>query len=412
MAADIKYKVLVVVYNRNQVKLLKKYFTDLAEKVDVRFVKTADDAISAMQDSDRDVLLVEESLPDVNGLRFTEFIRQEYPATQVVLISETKQVDTVLKAIRGGAFDFLSFDLPIEELIDVIKRAGDQAIQERKKYVQDTVDQRKEITPKGEVQEHVKGMIVSVYSPKGGVGVSTLTSNLALALRAPEYDVSIVDCNLQFGDIAMLFNEVPRVSIMALASRVDYMDSKLIEDVMTLNRQSGVHILAAPTKIDLAETLSGEQLERVLVYLRDMYRYTIVNTDSHLDDITFSALGVADVVVLVVTQEITTIRAVRSFLDLWERSKLNRDRIMVVVNHFDQNNPLTPKKISESLKIPVNLSIPADHATMLKASNLGTPIIMSDSHSQISKSISSIADAVHLKILEFQEVSHSSVFKM
>jgi len=407
-----KISVLVVVYNRGQTKLLRKYFLDLSESTEVRFVKTSEDAITALQDSERDVIIVEESLPDINGLRFTEFLKQEYSTTQVLLISENKQVDVVLKAIRSGAYDFLSFDIPFNEFTEILQRAGDQAAVERKKLIQDLPETRKETPSQAKSDEHLPGCIVSVYSPKGGVGVSTIAANLALALRAPEHEVSIVDCNLQYGDIAILFNEVPRVSVLALAPRIEYLDSKLIEDVVTLNRQSGIHILAAPTRTDLSETLTGEQLERILIYMKDIYRYTIVNTNSHLDDVTFSALGIADVVVLTLTQEITAIKAARSFLDLWDRSKLNRDRIVIVINQYDVENPLTLKKISDSLKARVSLTIPEDKAMMLKHANLGTPVLLSDSNSTIGRALQSVADAVYLKVLDLKENSMPSVFKL
>lgn len=408
MKPGAKIKVLVVENNALYVKNLKKYLTAMENTLEVDYAKVAQDGLNILRSEEKDVVLVGENLPDLNGIKFTELIRQDNPGTQVIILSDQKQVDTVLKAIRSGALDFLTYDVNFEELSDAINRAGEAAYSERKKLFP-YINEPKRPESK-ENEERVVGNVVAVYSPKGGSGVSTISANLGLALRDANYDVSLVDGDLQFGDVALLFNEISRISLLNLAPRVDDLDTRLIEDVMIHHKSSGLYILSAPQKVDLSEAINGDQFCRIVEFMRGMYRYIIVNTHPLLNENSLAALDSADVIVLVMTQEITAIKAVRSFLDLWEGLKLNKDHIVLVINHYDKDNPLTPKKISDSLKIPVSVTIPEDRATMVKAANLGNPILLSDKNLPISQSISQVAEAVKTRLTEVQNVARTRLF--
>ncbi len=408
MKPGTKTKVLVVENNPLYTRNLKKYLQALENVLDVDFAKTGQDGLNILRSEEKDVVLLGENLPDLNGLKFTELIRQDNPGTQVIILSEQKQVDTVLKAIRSGALDFLTYDVSFEELSDAINRAAETASTERKKLFPYISESKKVET--GEGREHIIGNIITVYSPKGGAGVSTISANLGVALRDANYTVSLVDGDLQYGDVALLFNEISRISLLNLAPRVDDLDTQLIEDVMIHHKSSGLYILSAPQKVDLSESINGEQFCRILEFMRGMYRYTIVNTHPLLNENSLAALDSGDVIVLVMTQEITSIKAVRSFLDLWEGLKLNKDHILLVLNHYDKENPLTPKKISDSLKIPVSVTIPEDRSTMVKAANLGNPVLLSDKNLPVSQSISQVADAVKTRLAEVQNTSRTHLF--
>ncbi len=408
MEHSSKTKVLVVENNALYVKNLHKYLQAMDNSIEFDFAKTAQDGLNILRSEEKDVVLLGENLPDLTGLKLTELIRQDNPGTQVIILSEEKQVDAVLKAIRSGALDFLTYDVSFEELGRAIARAGEAAFTERKKlfpYISGAKKQENK-----ENGEQFLGNVIAVYSPKGGSGVSTVTANLSLALRDANYDVSLVDCDLQFGDVALLFNEVSRFSLLNLAPRVDDLDTRLIEDVMIHHKSSGLYILSAPQKIDLSETIDGEKICRILEFMRPMYRYIILNTHPLLNENSLAALDTGDIIVLVMTQEITSIKAVRSFLDLWEGLKLNKDHIILVINHYDKDNPLTPKKISDSLKIPVSVTIPEDRITMVKMANLGNPVVLSDKNLPISQSILQIAEIVKTRLNEVHNNARTRLF--
>jgi pilus assembly protein CpaE len=408
MKPDGRIKVLVVENNALNVKNLKKYLQVMENTAIVDYARTAEEALNILRNDEQDVCLIGENLPDIEGLKLLEMIRQDNPGTQVIILSEQKQVEVVLKAVRAGALDFLTYDVPYEELNSTIKRASDAASAERKKLYPYLGETKR--PDRAETEQHEIGNIITVYSPKGGSGVSTITANLALALRDPNYDVALVDGDLQYGDIALLFNEISHVSMLNLAPRINDLDNKLIEDVVIHHKSSGLYILSAPPKIDLSESVTGDKFCKILDYMRQMYRYIVVNSHPILNEASLAALDSGDIIVLVMTQEITAIKAVRSFLDLWDGLKLSRNHVVLVINHFDKESPLTTRKISESLQIPVSITIPDDRPLMIKASNLGTPIVLSSKNSLIAQSIKQISDVVRKKLDETKLTNRTRLF--
>ena len=162
----------------------------------------------------------------------------------------------------------------------------------------------------------LEGKVITVYSPKGGTGCTTVAVNLAIALHNEDTRVVIVDANLQFGDVAMFFNEQGKNTILEIAPRVDDLDPETVEEIMVKHEASGIHILAAPQRPEQAEKLSTQQFSAVVNYLRQMYSYVVVDTSSILTDIILAAVDLSDVVVLVTTQDIPAIKNARLFLDL------------------------------------------------------------------------------------------------
>jgi len=389
MGADGRTSVLLVEHNPNVVRSFHKLFAMIDRLAVCEDAKTAADALGMMRITRPDMVLVEQSLPDVDGIKFTEMIRQEFPEVQVVIISQDKQYDIVLNAMRNGAFDFLTYDVSLDELTEVVKRGGELAESERRRLQPFAYEPTQPVV----ISRAAQGNIISVYSPKGGAGTTTLAINLSLALRSADYNVALVDGSLQFGDVALMFNEIGRLSLLDLAPRVKDLDNRLVEDVMLYHKTSGMYILPAPSHAGLTDTISGEQFCRIVEYMRDMYRYVVINTHPFLNETSLAAMDSGDITVLVVTQEIAAIRSARSFLEMWDSIGFDRNRLVLVVNRFDKNSPITVKKMSDTLKNPIAMTIPADPAAY-KAANLGVPLLLNDSKSPMSRAIIDLAAMV------------------
>ena len=155
--------------------------------------------------------------------------------------------------------------------------------------------------------------MIVVYSPKGGTGRTTIATNLAIALHGDESKVALVDGNLRFGDVAVFLNEQGKNTVLDLAPRVDELDPDVVREVMVTHRASGVDILAAPPRPEMADKVTGEQFSKLLTYLRRIYTYTIVDTASDLTETVQAALDVGDLVVLITTQDIPAIKEFEPF---------------------------------------------------------------------------------------------------
>ena len=380
---------------RENVRKLLQFESD----VDVVGVaRTGKEAIQLSQDLSPDVVLMDINMPDMDGISATEAIRAKQPAVQVIILSVQGDQNYMRRAMLAGARDFLTKPPMGDELISAIRRAGAMAQTERSKSVQ------VQVAPvSGNVGSMLgygvpKGKIVTIYSPKGGTGCTTLAVNLAITLNNEDTRVALVDGNLQFGDVAVFLNEQGKNTIIDLAPRAEELDPEIVEDVMLKHAASGLHILAAPSRPEYAEKVSSGQFAKVLEYLRQIYAYVIVDTAPLLTDATLSAIDVSDLIVLVTTQDIPSIKNCRLFLDLLQTLGIERDRILFVMNRYDKRINITPERVTENLKQEVVSIIPLDEATATKAVNRGVPFVLESKNQPAARGVFSLAEHVRARI--------------
>lgn len=380
---------------RENVRKLLQFESD----VDVVGVaRTGKEAIQLSQDLNPDVVLMDINMPDMDGISATEAIRAKQPAIQVIILSVQGDQNYMRRAMLAGARDFLTKPPMGDELISAIRRAGAMAQTERAKNVQIPI-----APVAGNMGPMVsygapKGKIVTIYSPKGGTGCTTLAVNLAITLNNEDTRVALVDGNLQFGDVAVFLNEQGKNTIVDLAPRAEELDPEIVEDVMLKHAASSLHVLAAPSRPEYAERVSSSQFAKVLEYLRQMYAYVIVDTASLLTDATLSAIDVSDLIVLVTTQDIPAIKNCRLFLDLSQTLGIERDRILFVMNRYDKRINITPDRVAENLKQEIASVVPLDEATATKAVNRGVPFVLESKNQPAARGIFSLAENVRARI--------------
>jgi pilus assembly protein CpaE len=306
------------------------------------------------------------------------------------------------RAMLAGARDFLTKPPTIDELNSAIRRAGAMAHDERLKAPQVSgaqISRPGGTHPSG--SSGAGGKVITFYSPKGGSGCTTLATNLAVCLINEDTSVIIVDGNLQFGDVAVFLNEQGKYSILDLTSRADELDPDIINNVTIKHSQSGIKILAAPMKPEQADMVSGEQFSKVLRYLRTIFSYVIVDTASSLQNITASAIDNSDLLILLTTQDIPSIKNSRLFLDEIDALGFDRKRIIFVMNKFDKRIGITSEKVSENLKQEITAVIPFEERVIVSV-NRGIPFLLVDKSRPLSRSILSLTEVVRKRISELE----------
>lgn len=380
---------------RENVRKLLQFESDV-EVVGV--ARTGKEAIQVSQDLHPDVVLMDINMPDMDGITATEAIRAKQPAVQVVILSVQSDQNYMRRAMLAGARDFLTKPPMGDELISAIRRAGAMAQSEKSKSAQIAV-----APVSGNVGSMMgygapKGKIVTVYSPKGGTGCTTLAVNLALTLNNEDTRVALVDGNLQFGDVAVFINEQGKNTIIDLAPRADELDPEIVEEVMLKHAASGLHVLAAPSRPEYADKVSSGQFSKVLEYLRQMYAYVVVDTAALLTDVTLAAIDVSDLIVLVTTQDIPSIKNCRLFLDLLQTLGIERDRVLFVMNRYDKRINITPDRVTENLKQEIVSVVPFDEQTATKAVNRGIPFVLDSKNQPAARGVFSLAESVRARV--------------
>ena len=399
--ADVeKIRVLIVddvAETRENVRKLLQFEADIEV---VGSARTGKEAIQITQETNPDVVLMDINMPDMDGISATEIIRQKMPAVQVVILSVQGDQNYMRRAMLVGASDFLTKPPMPDELVSAIRRSGKRAREERNRAGQTMVTSAGGTPHMTAPSMMTQGKIIMVYSPKGGTGCTTLAVNLAVALHNEETKVVLVDANLQYGDVAIFMNEQGKNTILDLAPRSDELDPDVIGEVMIKHAATGIHILASPSKPEYAEKVNADQFSKLLRFLRQMYAYVVVDTSSYLTDITLSVLDVCDVVVLVATQDIPSIKNGRLFLDLLVTLSIPAEKVAFVMNKYDKRIAITAEKVGENLKQEVLSVIPLDERVVIPAVNRGIPFMIDNKTQPVARGVYTLAEALRARLVK------------
>lgn len=398
MPALEKIRVLIVddiAETRDNLKRMLQFDNSIEVIAEAR---TGREAIEVATQQKPDVVLMDINMPDMDGITATEAIRKKIPCTQVVILSVQIDPNYMRRAMLAGARDFLSKPPVIDELTSAVRRAGTMAHDERQKS---TGPFTTVVGPGGtQVSTPIlgkNGKIIVIYSPKGGTGRTTVATNLAIALQSSD-KTCLVDGSLQFGDVAVFLNEQGKNTILDLAPRVDELDQEVVQEVMVTHAASGLNVLAAPPRPEYSEDVTGEQFTKLLQFLRQMYAYIVVDTTSYLTETVQSALDIADLIILLTTQDIPAIKSINLFLGIADATGINRKRILFVMNRYDKKIAITPEKVGESLRQEISLAIPYEDRTVSFSVNKGIPFVVDQKAAPVTRSIYALADLCRQRI--------------
>ncbi len=352
------------------------------------------EGVSMAVQLDPHVVLMDINMPDMDGLEATRLIRSKISYAQVVVLTVQDDPSYMREAIVAGARDFLIKPPMFEELISAVQRAYVIAREEKARMPPPLPPEYASfVTPSS--QKDAK-RIISIYAPKGGVGCTTLASNLAVTLHSDSNPVIVVDACLHFGGVSISFNERSKHSLLDLTPRVEHLDPEVVGGVLINHAGSNVRILAAPEKATDAEAVDPNQLGPLLKYLATLFTYVIVDTSTDLTEHTLAVLDASDLVLLVTSQDVPSLDRMRRFLDLAPAIGLNKDRFRIVVSRFSDKINITPERISQTFKQEIFSIIPYDYAVVAPSTNQGAPFMMDKKlkASPIYKSIANLAKSI------------------
>lgn len=398
---DDKIRVLIVddaADTRESIRKLLMY--DKAIEV-IGTIGTAKDAIQMAVEKQPHVVLMDIAMPDMDGIAATEAMRKKVPFVQVIILSVQDDINFMRRAMMAGARDFLTKPPDVDQLVAAVHRAHELAKEEISKMGAIGGTERGEA---GGYSSAIFGKVVMVYSPKGGAGVTTVATNLAVCLNNATTHVVLVDGSLQFGDVTVFLNEQPRLSIADLAPRADELDPDIVNDVLINHSSTGLRILAAVPKPEQADKITGQQFVKIIRFLRRLYHFIIIDTSSYLNEPVISAMDEADLIVLLTTQDIPAIRDTKIYLNLVDSFNISKDKILFVLNKSDKRIPITMEKVSESLKHDVKLEIVFDDRTVINSVNRGLPFVLDPKPQPIVRNIIQLADTIKSTLLSEKPV--------
>ncbi|HYH04982.1 MAG TPA: response regulator, partial [Bacillota bacterium] len=221
--------------------------------------ENGEDALHRSRELNPDVILMDINMPVMDGIQATERITVELPHVGIIILSVQGEQEYLRKAMAAGARDYLTKPPSSDDLINTIRQVYES--------------QKKRNVNRGGSEEHAQGpgKVIAVFSTKGGVGKSTVAVNLAVALaQLVGRKTVIVDLDLQFGDIAMMLDIVPRRTISDLAGEPDLLNSNTVESYL-ISHSSGLKVLPGPLRPEYAEIVTARHTESIIKVLQEHF---------------------------------------------------------------------------------------------------------------------------------------------
>jgi len=340
------------------------------------------------------VILMDINMQPMDGITATEIITNVVPESPIIMMSVQNEQDYLRRSMLAGASDFVAKPFSADEVINAIRRVHEIGKVKAKRFAN--------LAPAAAASGggpslsaalgSEKGRIISFFSPKGGVGRTTLATNLAVALhQATEKPVVLVDGSLPFGDVAVILNMNPKAKTIAdLVGSFESMDQDVLESVLVAH-STGIKVLLAPPTPETAELIQGGHMKRTLEMLRENYAFVVVDTWPSYTELVLTMLDVSDVVLVPMTLEITSLKNVRVFMEIATKLGYDETKVQLVANRNDNSGGIKASDVEASLGRKIPHAVVSDGRALVLAVNRGVPFVISHRDSQVSKDLFEMA---------------------
>jgi pilus assembly protein CpaE len=237
-----------------------------------------------------------------------------------------------------------------------------------------------------------QGQVVAIIGAKGGVGTSFITANLGAEL-APVHRVCAVDLDFSMGDLASMLDLQTTSSMQDLLGNLNRLDERMLAGSVAVH-PSGLHVIAQPLELLENDFLRGEDVLKVLSTAADAYQYLFVDCGGRIDEATRTASTVADLILLVCSPDVPSVKNAWRRLHLLDRQGVDLSRVRLIVNRWAKNPPLSEQDIESNLGIPVAATVANEPSRCQHAVNVGALLRDVDKRCAASADISNLVSLI------------------
>jgi pilus assembly protein CpaE len=332
------------------------------------------DAVTMAREKNPDVVVLAMEEPVARASQTMSGLADALPETPVIVYSSLSDAASVRRAMVSGARDYLVKPPRPEELARAIYSVLEQEERRRTRLTGQTADSA------------ARGTVITVFGAKGGIGKTTISTNLATALcRNTNSSIAIVDMDTRFGDVAIMMDVVVEFSIADVGRNIEQVDRESIRDYL-VQHNSGVEILPAPLHPTEWGALHRQHIARVIELLSQTHDYVVVDTPGAFNELVATALESADIILLVTSMDIASIKDTALALEMLRAASVSEDKVKLVINHSTSSNSLRPEDVERVLEYEVYWRIPHDVAVS-NSNQLGQPIVLAKPYARASRAI-------------------------
>lgn len=342
----------------------------------------------------KSVFIIDVSVNTKKYLDFISDISAACPECKIIAVSDSPSVDLIVKVMRSGAKDFISAPVIKSELFDILDKIYNQF--------------------KTGSGFETKSRVITVFSNKGGIGKTSIASNLALELaKITKENVALVDLNFQFGDITTFLDLKPSFNISYVLENLTRINSEFLLNTLEKYKNTSLYILADPPCFKQAENVTKAQIAKLMELLKNTFSYIVIDAESGFEGKTITALDNSDLIFLVTVASLPALRNCQRILDLFQKLGYDNDKTQIVINRYMENDEITVEDVEKVLDKEVYWKIPNNYFTLMAAINKGISVSEANPDSNVAKSYKelamSVSDMVYRKKLIKKYVSQEDL---
>ncbi|NNE96878.1 MAG: P-loop NTPase [Acidimicrobiales bacterium] len=299
-----------------------------------------------------------------------------HPEVGAILV--TSEVSTALlqSAMRAGVRDVLSAPIDQMQLQDTVERVAEGLSSTLGGSSGPTTIAGGGVDLMDEL-EGDPGMVITVFSTKGGSGKSVTATNIACSLaRRSDRPVVLIDGHLQFGDVAVMLKLQPTHTVVDAITQLDKLDAILMQELMTTHEETGLRVLPAPMEPTFADQITGEQMVQLADVVKRFAGHVIIDLPAYFNDVVLSLIEASDEVVMVAGLDIPNIKNVKIGLSTLQLLDIPKERLHLILNRSDSKVKLDVNEVEKTLQVRAAARVPSDVVVPISV-NKGSPVVVS-----------------------------------
>ena len=323
-----------------------------------------------------DIALVTLDTDTTEAIELVATITQKASSCAVLVVSSSNDGNLILQSMRAGAKEFISSPVHIEDLASAISRIAERQFGH------------------GDRQTR-QSQVITIAGVAGGVGTTCLGVNLAASLAQNEKNsVVLVDLDLCLGDTDVQLDMIPDYSLTDVAQNVSRLDFSLLRRSLT-KHPSGLFLLPRPAQMDEVDSISPDDIRRVIALLKAAFTHVIIDTSKGFTAIDVIALEMATKIYVMTQLDLPCLRNIVRLLSSFDEMDGLGDKTEVVINRVGMDHgQITVKKAEETIGDKTFWELPNDFRSTLAARNNGVPLLELAPKAPITHAIRRMADDI------------------
>ena len=322
----------------------------------------------------KSILLADLSTYKQQKLELILKVTKECKSCKVLALSDNPSVDLIIEIMRAGAKEFVPIPIIKSEFFESVNKL---------------------LSEFNETKKTNNCKTISVFSNKGGIGKTSLATNLALELsKITKENIALIDLNFQMGDITTFLDLKPSFNISYMLENLDKINETFLLSTLERYKKTSLYVLADPPYFKQADNIQPRQITKLFNTLKETFSYIIVDAEASFEGKNIAALDNSDLVLLVSVANLPALRNTQRCLELFEKLGYDKEKVKIIINRYMENDEIKEADIEKVLSKKIYWKIPNNYFAIMTAINKGIPVSEINDSTNIARSYKDLAQYI------------------